>query len=366
MQHQWNSTRLNGKFRGFARIGLLLLFLLMFGVTMTSAQIEGAQLRVGHYVLDAPAVNLYVNGEIAAGADGTPVLYGSMTLPTEYLDLSAGVHTFAVTAEAEPLEPALVAAEEFSLEAGHRYMLAVLGNISADDLHFTLIDETEALAEADINLSAVTIVVNNLTGVQAIDGLFDGDLYFDDLVYGDYFVLQDATEGSGTLIIADSNPEAVVLDFPEAVGSPAHFFAVFVFSGTFSGAQWDGYAGLYTGQFEGELTIVDGGAIAVGEVLPAEITDMGQRVQFTLTLDEPAILDIVQSGEAGLDAVARIYDPAGNLLYENGELTEDNAEETFDAGWNGLEFAAGTYIIEAGTFVDIGTGEFTLSVSAAD
>jgi hypothetical protein len=343
-----------------------MLFVLMFGVSVTTAQSEGAQLRVGHYVFDAPAINLYMNGEIEAGADGTPLLYGSMTLPTQYLDLAAGLHTFAVTAEGEPLESALVAAEEFTLEAGHRYMLAVLGNVSLNDLHFTLIDETAAIAEADINLSAVSIIINNLTGIQSIDGLFDGDLYFDDLVYGDYFVLQDATEGSGTLVIADSNPEAVVLDVPEAVGSPAHFFAVFVFSGTFSGAQWDGYTALYTGQFEGELSILDGGPIAVGEALPLEITEMGQRVQFTLTLEEPAVLDIVESGAAGLDAVVRIYDPSGNLLYENGELAEeDNAEGIGDAGWSGLELEAGTFIIEAATFIDIGTGEFALSVSAA-
>ncbi|MBK8031312.1 MAG: DUF4397 domain-containing protein [Chloroflexi bacterium] len=346
---------------------MLILCLLLLGATVTSAQTDGAQLRVGHYVFDAPAVNLYIDGELVAGTDGTPVLYGSMTLPASYLDLAAGVHTFAVTAEAEPLASALIGEQEFTLEAGHRYMLAVLGNVSLNDLHFTLIDETAAIAEADINLSAVSIIINNLTGIQSIDGFFDGDLYFDDLVYGDYFVLQDATEGSGTLIIADSNPEAVVLDVPEAVGSPAHFFAVFVFSGAFSGAQWDGYTALYTGQFEGELTILDGGPIAVGDALPVEFTEMGQRVQFTLTLAEPAVLDIVESGAAGLDAVARIYDPAGNLLYENGELTEDNnAEGIFDAGWNGIELDAGTFIIEAATFIDIGTGEFTLTVSEAE
>ncbi len=34
MQHQWNSARLNGKFRGFARIGLLMLFLLLVSVVV--------------------------------------------------------------------------------------------------------------------------------------------------------------------------------------------------------------------------------------------------------------------------------------------------------------------------------------------
>ncbi len=34
MQHQWNSARLNGKFRGFARIGLFMLFLLLVSVVV--------------------------------------------------------------------------------------------------------------------------------------------------------------------------------------------------------------------------------------------------------------------------------------------------------------------------------------------
>lgn len=367
MQYQWNSARFTGKFRGFARLGLLMLCLLMFGVTITSAQTDGAQLRVGHFVFDAPAVNLYINGEIAAGDDGTPVVYGSMTLPPKYVDLAADTYTFAVTAEDEPLGSALVGEQEFTLEAGHRYMLVVLGNVSLNDLHFALIDETAALAENDITQSAVTLFINNLAGVPAIDWQFGGEPFLINFTYGDYAILQDPTEGMGSLITAHGDPESVILEAPEAVGSPAHFFAVFVFSGIFSGAQWDGYTVLYSGQYEGELTIVDGGPIAVGETLPLEITAMGQRVQFTLTLDEPAVLDIVQSGAAWLDAYARIYDAAGNILYETDELTmDDNTDGIYDAGWNGLELDAGTYIIEAATFVDIGTGAFAVTVDLAN
>ncbi len=366
MQYLWNSAQLNGKFGRLVWTGLVLLCLLLFGVRVTAAQTESAQLRVGHYVFDAPAVNLYVNGEIVTGTDGTPMLYGSMTLPPQYVDLAAGTSTFAVTAEGEPLTAALVGEQEFTLEAGHRYMLAVLGNTALADLHVTLIDETTALAEHDINLSAVTIFINNLAGVPALDFVFGGETVIDNLAYGDYVIMQDPPEGMGSLITAHGDPEGVILEVPDAVGSPAHFFAVFVFSGTFSGAVWDGYTALYTGQFEGELSILDGGPIAVGEALPLELTDIGQRVQFTLTLDESAVVDIVQSGAAWSDAFARIYDATGNILYEIDELSmDDNAEGNYDAGWNGLELDAGTYVIEAATFIDIGTGEFTLSVSAA-
>ena len=278
---------------------------------------------------------------------------------------SAGAHTFAVSAEGEALDSALVGAQEFTLEAGHRYMLAVMGNVSLNDLHFTLIDETAIIAENDIKLSAVTIIINNLAGIPAMDVTFADKPVITNLAYGNYDIMQDPTEGSHTHIIAHGDPTAVILDVPEAVGSPAHFFAVFVFSGTFSGAIWEGYTALYTGQFEGELTIIDGGPIAVGAALPVEFTDMGQRVQFTLTLDKPAVLDIVQSSAEELDASLRIYDSAGNMLYENDELSLTDPAGFWDAGWNGLSLEAGTYILEAATFIDTVVGTFTLSVSAA-
>ena len=84
-----------------------------------------------------------------------------------------------------------------------------------------------------------------------------------------------------------------------------------------------------------------------------------------MTLDKPAVLDIVQSSEEELDASLRIYDSAGNMLYENDELSLTDPEGFWDAGWNGLALEAGTYILEAATFIDTVVGTFTLSVNAA-
>jgi hypothetical protein len=368
MKRQLRVTLLEKKMKMISPKWLLVVViaLLCFGVAIPSAaQADSAQLRLGHFVFDGPAFNLYVNGDAIVGEDDAASLFYPMTLSERYLDFPAGAHTFALAAEGDTLDSAVIGEQELTLEAEHRYLLAVMGNVAADDLHFTLIDETAALEAMDISVSAVSIIINNLSGIPAMDGFFASEVFFSDLAYGDYAVTQDPTEGSGTLIIADDDPETVIAEFPEAVGSPPNVFGVFVFSGAFSGAQWDGYSALYVGQYVGELSISDGGAIAVGEALPVELTDMGQRVQFTLTLDAAATLDIVQSGEAELDAYLRLYNLAGDIIYENDELSlDDNAEGIYDAGWNGLELEAGTYIIEAATVVDTGSGAFTLSVSA--
>ena len=364
MQHTLKNDLFNGKSRLW--LGVILLLLLLGMSLSAAAQSDGAQLRLGHFVLDVPSVNLYADGSAVKTLDGSVALYASMTLPSEYVDFTAGAHTFAVAPDGETLNSAVVGDQEFTLEAGHRYLLALLGNVPADDLHFTLIDETAVIASKDITKSAVSILINNLAGIEGMDGSVGGKPLFSNLAYGDYFVMQDPTEGSGSLIVDHNNPDAVILDVPEATGSPAHFFAVFVFAGTFSGALYEGYVPLYTGQYEGDLTISDGGTISVGDSVPVSFTDMGQRTRFTLTLDTPAVLDVVQSGEEGADAFLRMYDAAGNLLRENDELsTDDNADNVWDAGWKGLSLDAGTYLVEAATFADTGTGLFTLSVSAA-
>lgn len=328
---------------------------------------DTAQLRLGHFVFDGEDVGLVMDGVMTLGQDGEPVLFSPMTLPSQYLDLAEGVHTFAVTAEGGSLDAALVPEQEFTLEIGHRYLLALMGNVSEDDLHLMLIDETAAMEANDITQSAVSLFINNLAGVPAIDWQFDGEPFLTDVAYGDYAIYQDPTEGIGSFITAAGDPMAVILDVPYAEGSPAYFFAVFAFSGTFSGTPWEGYTALYTGSFEGSLTIIDSGVISVGDVLPLEFTEMGQRVQYTLTLDTPTVLNITQTGESGLDPFLRMYDTNGNLQRESDEITMlDNPEGIYDAGWLDLSLEAGTYIIEAGTFIDTGTGASVVTVDLAN
>lgn len=345
---------------------LLLCFLAL--ALPATAQTDSAQLRLGQFVFDSSALNLYVDSTVIAGEDGAPSAWYPMTLPFSYLNFSAGAHSFALTADGEALESAIVGAQELTLEAGHKYLLAVLGNVIANDVHMSLIDETAAIAQMDISQSAVSVLINNLYGIPAIDMSFAGNSIADNLAYGDYILMQDPTEGSGSLITAHGDPNSVVFELAEAVGSPANIFAVFVFSGKFPGTLGEDYIPFYSGQYQGDLTIIDGGAIAVGDSVPVAITDMGQRVDFTLTLDSAMTLDILQAASSadGQDAFLRILNSAGDTLYENDELThEDDESGGFDAGWQGLQLDAGTYVLEVGTFVDTRIGDFTLSVTAA-
>jgi hypothetical protein len=350
---------------------IVIIALLCFGVAIPSAaQADMAQLRVAHYVFGAPSVNLYVDGKVIVGAaDNLPSVFSPMTLQGQYIDLTAGVHTFAAVPDGDTLKSAVINDQEFTLETGRHYMLAVMGHLAASDLHFTLLDETAAIEQNDITKSAVTFLINNVYGIPAIDISFADKPIVNNLAYGDAFIMQDPTEGKGSKITAHGDPNSVIFAYADAVGSPANILAVFVFSGTFPGTMDKDYTVYYDELYVGKLTITDSGTIAVGDSLPVEFTGIGQRVQYKLTLTKTTTLDILQTANdvtSGGDANLRLYNAAGDMLFLNDELTmDDNAQGIFDAGWKGLTLDAGTYTLEAGTFVDAGTGAFTLSVNAS-
>jgi hypothetical protein len=112
-----------------------------------------------------------------------------------------------------------------------------------------------------------------------------------------------------------------------------------------------------------ETVILDGGAIAIGESVDGEIA-AGERIQFTLTADEAATVNITISDPDGaLDSYLRIYDADGNLIAENDDI---ELGVQINSSVEGLELAAGdTILIEVGTYDDAASGAFTLTVEAA-
>ncbi|NWF68532.1 MAG: PDZ domain-containing protein [Chloroflexi bacterium] len=112
-----------------------------------------------------------------------------------------------------------------------------------------------------------------------------------------------------------------------------------------------------------DITITDGGSIAVGDEVTGDIA-VGERVQYVLEITEDVTVDITLGDESGqFDTYLRLYDTDGNLLAEN-----DDAEpgRIFNSALLGLEIPAGfTLIIEVGTFDDAGEGTYNLAVTVS-
>lgn len=332
------------------------------------AQGETAEYRVATFVYGAQPVSIFIDGAISSGVSGEPYVYPPMTLLDQYSEIPSGEHTLALVPEGGTVESALFSEQALTFEAGHRFLLAFMGNMQANDLHFLLIDETAALEEKDITASGVTFMVNNLYGVPGLDFFFGGKPLVLGLPYGEYAAYQDPTEGKGSRITVMGEPDNVVFEYADGAAAPRGIFVVFSFSGIFPGTMDEDFGLLYVGHFAGEKTVVDGGTIAVGDTVPVHLNGAGERVRYHLDLTTTTTLDIMQSAsaESGADAYLRIYNAAGDALFENDELTvDDNSDGVWDAGWIHLTLEPGSYLLEAGAFSDMSAGDFMLSVNAA-
>lgn len=192
-----------------------------------------------------------------------------------------------------------------------------------------------------------------------------GKLLIDNLAYGDYALFQDPTEGKGSYLTPHGDPTTKLFEYPDAVGGPPQTISFFGFSGNYPGVLWEDYGTPYVGNFIGDPVFRDGGAIKVGDVIKVGLNEAGLRYDYKLDLDKDTVLDIMLTGDPenpNNDAFVRVLDSTGKLIVENDDI--DHAVNR-DAGLKGLKLSKGSYVIEATSYFDTFTGEYTLSVSAS-
>lgn len=107
----------------------------MLGVTGASAQSSTAMVRVIHASPDAPAVDVWVNGEVAIAG----LAFGEAT---DYVELAAGDYEVAVTPAGGTAADAVIQAT-LTLEGGMAYSVAAVGQV-ADIEPLVLVDNLSA------------------------------------------------------------------------------------------------------------------------------------------------------------------------------------------------------------------------------
>jgi hypothetical protein len=131
--------------------------------------------------------------------------------------------------------------------------------------------------------------------------------------------------------------------------------------------------------FSREVMFLEGGTAAVGDVIVGEIPDVGNRVEYSLTLDADAPVNFYaratgtatndESG-AAFDPVLYVRDAQGEVLVWNDDFTvtyRDKHDDlaNFDAGLEGLTLPAGSYTIIVNGY-GRSTGRYELVVESAD
>lgn len=344
---------------------IILIFVLIFsifGVAAAQDDSDTARVRLVHLVTDGPVINVYIDGELFV-FEGEPATLFPGTF-TDYIPFEASTFSGAITPEGEPLESAILTSD-FTVEAGHDYTVLVIGSAAAGNVQYVTIDETALLADVEFQGNSAAIPINGLTGPEALTYALNDEVIVEALPFGEFSLSVEEAFASLPLLVTDAaSPTDVVFNFP--VVGPAGTVTFFALVGNFPGQfQQDFFVWTLT-EFRGELSIVEGGTIAVGDTVSVALEN-GSRANYALTLDADSSLDIsllATDAPSPTDPIVYVYDAEGNLVAENDEISFD--DDGFDAALRALELPAGTYTIQAAAYNDVGGGNMELSVTASE
>ncbi len=193
-----------------------------------------AQIRVGHFSIDAPAVDIFVNGQRSD--------FTGLTFPTlsDWTTLSAGMVNVAIVPEGLPINQAVLRAD-VPIATDTWVTLAAIGSLELENLTVQVIEENSSelpfgetrigVFHAVVDTGLVDVFANDTLLVQGLGypGVFEGegDGYASaDVLAGDYnirVVLENGTEvETGELTLGQSRSYFVALVGTE--GNPLYIF----------------------------------------------------------------------------------------------------------------------------------------------
>lgn len=186
-------------------------------VSAAAAQSGNAQVRVVHASPDAPAVDVYV--------DGNKVLTNvPFFTASDYLPLPAGEHQFQVTPTGKPASDAVIDAKA-TVESGKAYTVAATGLV-ANIKGTILVDNLAAPAAGKAHVR----VVHASPDAPAVDvKVKGGPTLISNLAFGKASDYLPVDAGTYNLEVTPAGQTAVVIDLPNtalAAGKIYDLFAV--------------------------------------------------------------------------------------------------------------------------------------------
>jgi len=125
----------------------------------TVAVSEAAQVRVAHFSPDAPAVDVYVDGEVAVESLEYPTV-------TAFLELEPGVYSIAVAPTGTSVDDAVIGPTNVQFEAQSIQTIAAVGSAEEGTLSATvIIEDSDDITEG----SARVTFIHAVEGAPAVD-----------------------------------------------------------------------------------------------------------------------------------------------------------------------------------------------------
>jgi hypothetical protein len=280
----------------------LVLCLTVLGVLPAAAQSSYAFIRVGHFAGDAPAVDVYLNGQL------TTVQGLTLGDVTPWIAVPAGTYSVAITVAGAAFNTAVASVDGVELAAGTWATISAVGTLAEDTLALQPAVEDYKTSIAD-NTTRVT-VFHAIQGMTGIDLVRNGASMIDTIAYPSASLGNDGAASvellSGVVdfqISAAGRPAAVIVDVPQVTLLAKGYVSIFVY-GTLQ-------APLYSIQ---TVTPAETTLVSTGNVLTTE----------TLIVD-PALVAANPTIPAGAVAFVRVghfgSDAPNVDVYLDGELT---------------------------------------------
>ena len=204
----------NKIFLSFALVLLLLMSAL--GASAQEMMDAPARVRVAHFAVDAPAVDVFVNGE--AVLEGVP--YPAMS---DFLSLEAGSYDIAVAPAGAGLDAAVIGPVSLDFAAGHDYTIAATGQLADSTFGPLVIDETlafegdmqesEGEMSEEMPLMARVLVLHGISDAPAVDVITaDGTPLIEGAAFNQYATLEVPAGDYALQVTAAGDPNTVVFD----------------------------------------------------------------------------------------------------------------------------------------------------------
>ncbi len=203
------------KARNLFALSLIALLMALAMAPAAFAQSGMAMVRVIHASPDAPAVDVYVNGDRALS--NVPFFTAS-----DYLELPAGTYQVQVTPAGQPASAAVIDASA-TIEAGKAYTIAATGAVA--NIAPTIIEDNLSAPAAG---QAHVRVYHFSPDAPAVDvQLADGTKLIEGLAFPDASDYLPVPAGSYDLQVVPAGGSDVVIDLPGTALEAGRIYSVF-------------------------------------------------------------------------------------------------------------------------------------------
>jgi MYXO-CTERM domain-containing protein len=203
------------KLRKLVVFGLVAALMALSFVPAAFAQSGNAQVRVLHASPDAPAVDVFVNGDRVLS--NVPFFTAS-----DYLSLPAGSYRIQISPTGQPADAAVIDANA-TLAAGTAYTIAATGQV-ANIQPTIIVDNLSAPASGNVKVR----VYHFSPDAPAVDvKLADGTTLISGLAFPNASDYLEVPAGSYSFQVTPAGADAVVIDLPNTALQAGNIYSVF-------------------------------------------------------------------------------------------------------------------------------------------